>query len=155
MFLGRHKIPVSLIYSPKQSSHQVATVATPAATEESSEVGVMQICNKQHIHIFTIVYIYIILHLKFTVFFMRSDNILWCNLMQPQNKPIPLMDGTLRMTGSHQAPAAPEKTADTEAWQPFDCCFLKRAMWERWQWCLMGMMGTIASWMVPNVFGSS
>ena len=53
------KSPVSLIYSPKQTSHQVATVVTPAATEESSEVGVMQICTKQHIHIFTIVYIYV------------------------------------------------------------------------------------------------
>ena len=58
-FLGRHKIPVSLIYSPKQSSHQVATVVTPAATEESSEVGVMQICNKQHTHIYIYTYIYI------------------------------------------------------------------------------------------------
>ena len=59
MFLGRHKIPVSLIYSPKQTSHQVATVVTPAATEESSEVGVMQICNKQHTHIYIHTYIYI------------------------------------------------------------------------------------------------
>ena len=47
-------------------------------------------------------------------------------MIQPQNKPIPLMDGTLGMTGSHQAPKAPEKTADTEAWQPFDCCFFKK-----------------------------
>ena len=62
-FLGRHKIPVSLIYSPKQSSHQVATVATRAATEESSEVGVMQICNKQHTHTYIYTHIFKCLNL--------------------------------------------------------------------------------------------
>ena len=57
LFLVHHKIPLLLIHSPKQFSHQVATVATPAATEESSEVGqcVMQICTNTH----TLTYIHL------------------------------------------------------------------------------------------------
>ena len=71
MFLGRHKIPVSLIYSPKQTSHQVATVVTPAATEESSEVGAW--CKsetKTYIYMFMCEYISI--YLKFCIWNSQS-----------------------------------------------------------------------------------
>ena len=62
------KSPVSLIYSPKQSSHQVATVATPAATEESSEVGAC--CKsetKTHIYIYIHIFIYVYIYIYFEI----------------------------------------------------------------------------------------
>ena len=66
------KSPVSLIYSPKQSSHQVATVATRAATEESSEVGAC--CKsetKTHIYIYSYIYICIYIFLNSQSCFVR------------------------------------------------------------------------------------
>ena len=164
MFLGHHEILVLLIYSPKQSSHQVATVATSAATEESSEVGqcVMQICKfvpthiHSHIYIYTSAYTYIILQLKFTVFF------LWGVVMYYDTTPKQTNPSDGWNTWNDWLSSGPKGSREncghrglTTFWLLFFLNFLKRAVWERVRWCLMGMMGTIVSWMVPNVFGSS